>query len=283
MIKVFTTFKDYNHYRKNLGHDEVGIVPTMGNLHEGHLSLLKQSCIDNIVSVITIFVNPKQFGPNEDFLTYPRTLDDDLAKISNLALHLNDPKKEIAVFAPRDISEIYPAGFNTVIKVLGLTEKLEGAIRPTHFDGVTTVVYRLFKIIAAKNAYFGQKDYQQCAVIKKMTLDLSLDINIRVMPIIRNSEGLALSSRNQYLSEPERNEALHLPKTLKKIENLIKNKMDYKSTIKIELTNTKWDYLEVLHSENLEAPDESTKEVVIIGVYKLGKTRLLDNILVQTL
>ncbi len=283
MIKVFTTQKDYNHFRKNLGHDSVGVVPTMGNLHEGHISLLKKSVEENRVSVITIFVNPKQFGPNEDFEKYPRTLDDDLAKISNVAFHTQNTEKEIVVFAPITNDEIYPKSFNTIIKVLGVTEKLEGAKRPTHFDGVTTVVYRLFKIIDAKNAYFGQKDFQQCIVVKKMVQDLSLDIKIHIMPIIRNSEGLALSSRNQYLSESERSEALHLSKTLKRIEMMIKNKTDYKALIESELTNNKWDYLEVLNAENLEAPTEQTKELVVIGVYRLGNTRLLDNILVNTL
>ncbi|MFA6236531.1 MAG: pantoate--beta-alanine ligase [Bacteriovorax sp.] len=283
MIKVFTTIKDYDHYRKSLKHDSVGIVPTMGNLHEGHLSLLKKSMDENRVSVITIYVNPKQFGPNEDFDKYPRTLDQDLAKITNLALHAKNADHEIVVFAPRNNEEIYPKGFNTLIKVLGVTEILEGARRPTHFDGVTTVVYRLFKIINASNAYFGQKDFQQCVVIKKMVLDLNLGINIHVMPIIRNSEGLALSSRNQYLSEKERSEALHFPKTLKQIENLVKNKADYKSFIESEVKDSRWDYLEVLNAENLERPNELTKELVIIGVYKLGQTRLLDNILVQTL
>lgn len=283
MIKIFTTKKDYDHFRKSLKHDSVGIIPTMGNLHEGHLSLLKKSMEDNIVSVITIFVNPKQFGPNEDFDKYPRTLDADVAKISNIALHLKSPDKKIVVFAPISIEQIYPEGFNTVIAVKGVTETLEGARRPGHFDGVTTVVYRLFKIINAKNAYFGQKDFQQCVVVKKMIEDLGLEINFNIMPIIRNTEGLALSSRNQYLNELERIEALHLSKALKKIEMLIKNKADYKSYIEQELTNEKWDYLEVLNAENLSAPDESTTNLVIIGVYKLGNTRLLDNILVQTL
>ncbi|RPJ79183.1 MAG: pantoate--beta-alanine ligase [Alphaproteobacteria bacterium] len=283
MIKIFTTIKDYAHYRNTLVHNSVGIIPTMGNLHEGHLSLLKKSMEDNQVSVITIFVNPKQFGPSEDFEKYPRTLDADLAKISNLALHAKNIDKEIVVFAPINNEQIYPKGFNTVIRVLDVTEKLEGAKRPNHFDGVTTVVYRLFKIINATNAYFGQKDFQQCVVIKKMILDLDLDINFHIMPIIRNSEGLALSSRNQYLSESERSEALHLSETLKQIEMFIKNKKDYSSLIEAELTNNKWDYLEVLNANNLETPNEATREMVIIGVYKLGNTRLLDNILVQTL
>ena len=285
MIKVFTKEKDYRNFRANLGHDSIGVVPTMGNLHEGHISLLRKSVEENIVSVITIFVNPKQFGPNEDFDKYPRTLDADLAKISTLALQANqiDSKKEIVVFAPINNDEIYPAGFNTVISVKGVTEILEGAKRPTHFDGVTTVVYRLLRIINAKNAYLGQKDYQQCVVVKKMVHDLGLDVKIHVMPIIRNSEGLALSSRNQYLHESDRSEALHLSSTLKKIESFIKDKADYKSLREFEITNNKWDYLEVLNAETLAEPTETTKEVVILGVYKLGSVRLLDNILVHTL
>ncbi|MBC7537908.1 MAG: pantoate--beta-alanine ligase [Bacteriovorax sp.] len=285
MIKVFTTQNDFKKYRASLAHDSVGIVPTMGNLHEGHISLLKQCITDNAISVIIIFVNPKQFGPTEDFDKYPRTLDADLAKITNLALHsisLND-KKEIVVFAPKSNEEIYPNGFGTVISVKQVTQKLEGAFRPDHFDGVTTVVYRLFKIIGAKNAYFGQKDFQQCVVVKKMVYDLGLEIKMNILPIIRNSEGLALSSRNQFLSSEERTDALHLPKMLKQIEMLIKNKADYKSLIASELTNDKWDYLEVLDSEDLEIPNTKTKEIVVIGAYRLRAVRLLDNILVQTI
>jgi pantoate--beta-alanine ligase len=230
-------------------------------------------------------VNPKQFGPNEDFAKYPRTLNEDLAKISNMALHLHptNEKKDIIVFAPINNEEIYPEDFNTTISVKQITQKLEGKIRPTHFDGVTTVVYCLFKIIGAKNAYFGQKDFQQCAVIKKMINDLSLNINFKILPIVRNSSGLALSSRNQFLSSEERTEALHLPNTLKQIESMIKNKSDYNSLIASELTNNKWDYLEVLDSENLEGPKQTSKQLVVIGAYRLGSTRLLDNILVNNL
>jgi pantoate--beta-alanine ligase len=279
MIKLFTTQSDYQNYRKSLNHDSVGIVPTMGNLHEGHISLLKQSIEENLVSVITIYVNPKQFGPTEDFAKYPRTLDADLTKISSLA----HETKEIVVFAPKNNDEIYPKDFSTIISVKKITQKLEGKFRPDHFDGVTTVVFRIFKIVNAKNAYFGQKDYQQCVVIKKMIHDLSIDINIKIMPIIRNSEGLALSSRNQFLSSEERPAALHLTKTLRHIEMLIKNKAAYKPFITEELTNNKWDYLEVLDSENLEEPNRECREVVVIGTYRLGTTRLLDNILVQTI
>jgi pantoate--beta-alanine ligase len=280
MIKVFTTRPDFENYRASLNHDSIGIVPTMGNLHEGHISLLKQSIIDNTISVITIYVNPKQFGPTEDFAKYPRTLDTDLARISNVALHT---EKEIVVFAPSGNEEIYPKDFNTTISVKQVTQKLEGKFRPDHFDGVTTVVYRLFTIIGAKNAYFGQKDYQQCVVIKKMIQDLSLPVNMIILPIIRNSEGLALSSRNQFLSNDERSIALNLSTVLKKIEVLIKSNGDYKTLIAKELTNNKWDYLEVLDSKDLEEQTPDTTEIVIIGVYKLGTTRLLDNILVKIL
>ena len=278
MIKIFTTLKDFQHFRQNLKQSKVGIVPTMGNLHEGHLSLLKQSLNDNDVSVITIFVNPKQFGPNEDFNSYPRTLDQDIAKISTLAFNA---KSETVVFAPASIDDIYPAGFNTVISVKGVTAKLEGAHRPTHFDGVTTVVYRLFSIVKPHNAYFGQKDFQQCVVIKKMIEDLDLEINFIRLPIARNSEGLALSSRNQYLSDEERKKALILSQTLKKIETLIKEKKDFHPFIKDCLTDKNWDYLEVLNAADLSDPKEDGSELVVIGTYRMGKTRLLDNIVVN--
>jgi pantoate--beta-alanine ligase len=285
MIKIITTKKDFIAYRKILNHTSIGVVPTMGNLHEGHISLLKQSILENKVSVITIFVNPKQFGPTEDFDKYPRTLDADLSKISNIALQMNivDSEKEIIVFAPSNPTEIYPQSFSTVIAVQNITKKLEGKIRPDHFDGVTTVVYLIFNLIKATNAYFGQKDYQQCAVVKKMVFDLNLDIKINIMPIIRNSEGLALSSRNQFLSDVDKIEALHLSKTLNNILNLITKKNEYITFIKNELLNNKWDYLEVLDSTTLELPHSNSKELVILGAFKLGTTRLLDNTLVQTL
>jgi pantoate--beta-alanine ligase len=280
MIKVFTTIKDFDHYRNTLKTETIGLVPTMGNLHKGHVSLIEKSIADNDVTIVTIFVNPKQFGPNEDFDKYPRTLDEDLAKISSVAL-LITPKKEIVVFAPRKDEEIYPEGFSTTISVGAMTQKLEGAIRPTHFDGVTTVVFRLFSITKAHIAYFGQKDVQQCLIIKKMVKDLNLPIAIHIMPIVRNSEGLALSSRNQYLNDSERVEALTLPQTLVKVEKLIRTKQDYKTFISDVVVDKKWDYLEVLDSNNLETPTDKTQEFVIVAAYRLGTTRLLDNILVS--
>lgn len=285
MIKIFTTRYDFEKYRTSISPDSIGIVPTMGNLHEGHISLLKQSIAENSISVITIYVNPKQFAPSEDFEKYPRTLDDDLAKISNLALHSfsSSQKKEILVFAPKSDEEIYPPHFCTIISVKKITQRLEGKFRPEHFDGVTTVVYQLFKIVRATHAYFGQKDYQQCVVVKKMVDDLALDIKIKILPIVRNSEGLALSSRNQFLNAKERIDALHLPETLKKIEAMIKAKENYKILISDELKNSKWDYLEVLDANTLEELTSETKTLVIIGAFRMEKIRLLDNILVNNL
>lgn len=280
MIKLFNNRKDFDYFRNSLTTQSIGLVPTMGNLHKGHISLLEKAIEENDVAIVTIYVNPKQFGPNEDFDKYPRTLDDDIAKISAVALLL-DKKKEIVVYAPNTDEGIYPEGFSTNISMGPMTQKLEGAVRPTHFDGVTTVVYRLFAITKAHQAYFGQKDVQQCLIIKKMVHDLEIPIKINIMPIIRNSEGLALSSRNQYLSESERVEALVLPHTLQKIEKLIRTKQDYKTFVyEAKANDKKWDYLEILDSQNLESPTEKTKEVVIVAAYRMSSARLLDNILV---
>jgi len=282
MIKVYYTRSEFDQYRNSINHKTIGLVPTMGNLHEGHLSLLAKSMAENDVSIMTIFVNPKQFGPTEDFDKYPRTLDQDLTKIENLILKNNDDKKEVIIFAPKSNDEIYPAGFSTTISIGDLKTKLCGKFRPIHFDGVTTVVYRLFAIAKAHNAYFGQKDFQQCVIINKMIHDLEIPVKMHIEPIVRNSMGLALSSRNQYLSDKELTEALHLPKTLKTIEKLIETKQDFHQYISEELTrDQRWDYLEVLNAENLETVNATTQNIVIVAAYRLGQTRLLDNILVK--
>lgn len=280
MITLFTTRKDFDNYRNKLTVESIGLVPTMGNLHKGHISLIEKSVSQNEITIITIYVNPKQFAPNEDFDKYPRTLDEDIAKISAVAILL-DKKKEIVVYAPSTDKEVYPEGFSTNISLGSMTKKFEGAIRPTHFDGVTTVVLRLFMITRAHYAYFGQKDVQQCLIIKKMVHDLEIPIKIEIMPIIRNAEGLALSSRNQYLSQSERQEALILPLTLKKIEKLISTKEDYSALVKEVLKDKRWDYLEILDSKNLENPTQETSEFVILAAYRTNSVRLLDNIIVS--
>jgi pantoate--beta-alanine ligase len=281
MIKLIDSKKELQAYLNLIKNKNIGLVPTMGNLHEGHISLLKKSIEENDISVLTIFVNPTQFGPNEDFAKYPRTLDQDLSKIENLILHINDSQKEVIVFAPSSNTEIYPPGFTTSISIGAMKEKLCGKVRPTHFDGVTTVVFKIFKLINPTKAYFGQKDFQQCAIIKKMIFDLELPIEMKVMPIIRNSLGLALSSRNQYLTEKEMNDALHLPKTLKHIVELSSENKNIDDFIAQELKDERWDYLEVLDSTTLEKENSTTTELVIVGALKINKTRLLDNILVK--
>ncbi len=183
----------------------IGLVPTMGNLHEGHLSLMRRAAAENDVAVASIFVNPKQFGPNEDFAAYPRTFEADLAGCRSAGVQ--------AVFAPTP-DTMYPAGFCTRVEVDDLTTGLCGASRPGHFSGVTTVVGRLHCLILPTRAYYGEKDYQQLQVISRMTEDLGLGIEVIGMPIVREADGLAMSSRNQYLSAEERQAALCLSQAL---------------------------------------------------------------------
>lgn len=272
---------------KNSNNEKIGFVPTMGNLHEGHLSLLEQSLSDNDLSVLSIFVNPKQFGPNEDFSKYPRTLDDDISKITRLFFEFSNRKngsnKSIIIFAPTSDKEIYPDGFSTTISVGAITQILCGKYRPTHFDGVSTVVYCLFNIIGAHNAYFGQKDYQQCIVLQKMINDLSLKIKMHIFPIVRNSEGLALSSRNQYLSDVEKKSALYLHQTLRALKHQFEIN-DFQTAqrlinpmLKEYLNDPRFDYLEVLDGNTLHPINEKSQKIAILGVLRLSGTRLLDN------
>ena len=255
----------------------------MGNLHQGHISLLHKALEENSVVYFSIFVNPKQFGPQEDFNRYPRTLDFDLKKIQDC---LNGfPGKEVAVFAPIDPVEIYPVGDDQTISVQGLSTIIEGAFRPGHFEGVATVVYRLFELIKPQKAYFGLKDYQQYLVIHQMVKDLNLPIEIIGMPIIRDPSGLALSSRNQYLTESQRLEALELSSALKKIASLIEGKKSHLSLarreIDLTLLNKNWNYLEMRDAETLSEDLTNSRKITLLGVYQLGATRLLDNIQVE--
>ncbi|WP_096908606.1 pantoate--beta-alanine ligase [Halobacteriovorax marinus] len=282
MIKLFRKIDEFKEYRRSLGQTSIGLVPTMGNLHSGHLSLIDESSKYNEVTIVTIFVNPLQFGPNEDFDKYPRTLEQDLQSIDSLSI-----KKDILVLAPESASEIYPDGFSTTISISGLTEKLCGSSRPGHFDGVTTVVYQLFNITKPSIAYFGQKDFQQQLIIKKMVRDLELPLQIQTMPIIRDESGLAKSSRNQYLSDSQRTEALELSKKISTIRELLQESSFIDSQISINsileetLRDERWDYLEVLDSNNLQSISPTTNEAVILGALKVGETRLIDNQVVK--
>ncbi|GLC29117.1 pantoate--beta-alanine ligase [Clostridium omnivorum] len=253
----------------------VGYIPTMGFLHEGHASLIKKASEENDRVVVSIFVNPIQFGPNEDFEKYPRDLKRDSYICSSNGAHL--------IFAPEP-SEMYVQNNSTFVDVENITEGLCGAKRPGHFKGVCTVVSKFFNIISPDRAYFGEKDAQQLAVIRKMVIDLNFNIEIVGCPIVREPDGLALSSRNTYLSAEERKAALILNKSLKlakaSLEAGEKNPSEIKRTIIDELSKeplAKIDYVEVVDSLSLKPIDSiNNKILVAIAVY-IGKTRLIDN------
>lgn len=279
LIRLITSTQDMKEVRKSLV-GKVGFVPTMGNLHEGHLSLARGALEENDHLIFSIFVNPKQFGPKEDFAQYPRTLEDDLAKIQTIK-----SKTEIIVFSPASAAEIYPEDMKREISVTGISSLLEGDKRPTHFAGVTTVVLRLFELALPNTSYFGLKDYQQYLIIKKMTEDLCLPIKIVGMPIVREDSGLALSSRNQYLSPEEKAEGLILFKTLKSLKEVLKhdkNKiLEAKKLIENTLKDPRWDYLEIRDAETLSEDLSQSKHLTILGVLKIGTVRLLDNLQVE--
>lgn len=261
----------------------VGFVPTMGYLHEGHKSLMEAAKRDNDKVVVSIFVNPIQFGPNEDFASYPRDLEKDAALCEDVGVDW--------IFHP-EAEEMYDADFSTYVDMDGLTTELCGKSRPIHFRGVQTVVSKLFHIIPADKAYFGQKDAQQLAVIKKMVRDLSMDIEIIGCPIIREADGLAKSSRNTYLNAEERQAALVLSRSLAEGKKLAEAGEKQASKIKQAVLDVlageklaKVDYVEIVDFSDITPIEniENAKQGEIlcaIAVY-IGKTRLIDNFIVK--
>lgn len=253
----------------------VGFVPTMGYLHEGHESLIKKAASENHRVVVSIFVNPIQFGPNEDLDKYPRDLEKDSLICKGAGAHL--------IFNP-EAEEMYPKDACTSVNVSELTSGLCGKSRPTHFNGVCTVVNKLFNIVPADKAYFGEKDAQQLAVIKRMVRDLNIDIKIVGCPIVREADGLAKSSRNIYLSPEERQAALSLSKSLKAakraIESGIRNSNDIRKII-VEVIEKQplatIDYVEIVDSNTLENIETIQADVLIAIAVYIGKTRLIDN------
>jgi len=261
-------------------HDEhVAVVPTMGNLHEGHLSLVKIAAEHAERVVVTVFVNPTQFGAGEDYEDYPRTLKRDTKRLEKM--------KADVLFAP-DIDTVYPFGLDkaTVVSVPGLTQNFCGASRPGHFDGVTTVVARLFALVQPDVAVFGQKDYQQQLVIRHMTADLSLPIRIITAPTVREADGLAKSSRNQYLSEAERAIAPELHAMLDAIGHELQNgkrnfgDLETAAVERLRAAGFRPDYVAIRRAENLEQPDRDCDEIVVLVAAYLGKARLIDNVVV---
>jgi pantoate--beta-alanine ligase len=277
-MKIIDTIAEMKKYRHSLTGD-VGFVPTMGYLHEGHLSHILRSKKENAVSGASIFVNPTQFGPNEDFERYPRDYPRDFAMLEKAGADF--------VFLPTP-QEMYPPEYDTWVDVQAVTAVLEGAIRPGHFRGVATVVTKLFNIVEPTRAYFGQKDAQQCVVIKKMAKDLNMNLEVIIGPTLRESDGLAMSSRNVYLSPEERaqapvlNQSLLLAKQLwdkgerdcqtigKAMEDLIKQK----PLGRIE-------YISIANAYTLKELQNAQIPLVISMAVKFGKTRLIDNLLLE--
>jgi pantoate--beta-alanine ligase len=259
-----------------------GLVPTMGCLHEGHLSLIKAAKQDCDKVFMTIFVNPAQFGADEDFKKYPRDLERDAALAESSGVDY--------IFAPKT-TEIYRKGSKTFVEVEGLDVPMCGRKRPGHFRGVATIVLKLFNIIPADNAYFGEKDYQQLAIIKKMVSDLDLDIKIIPCPTIREKDGLALSSRNKYLLKEERENAPVIYETLKKAKKMIEDgEEDFKLIIKQAIYNIKQtphvkkiDYFDIRNAEKLEKINTRTTnmDILIAAAVWFGETRLIDNIVIK--
>ena len=261
----------------------IGFVPTMGALHEGHLSLVRQARKENDVVVVSIFVNPTQFGPNEDFERYPRQFDKDK--------ELLEKENVEYVFYP-SVSDMYPEGYETYVYLEKLHKHLCGLSRPGHFRGVATVVAKLFNIVQPDKAYFGQKDYQQALIIKKMVRDLNFPVEIVVMPIVRESDGLAMSSRNMYLSPEERKNATVLYRSLQKAKELIKAGERDVRKIKKEMEKiissvpSRIDYVEIVHPETLESleviPEKGSIDRVVVAVAVfIGSARLIDNEIVE--
>lgn len=257
----------------------IGFVPTMGALHQGHLSLIRQARKDSDIVVVSIFVNPTQFGPKEDFKKYPRNLKHDAQMCAREGVDI--------IFYP-NIKEMYPRGYKTYVTIEDFSDVLCGKFRPGHFRGVATVLTKLFNIVQPDIAYFGQKDAQQAIIIKKMVCDLNIPVKIKIMPTVRYKDGLAMSSRNAYLSQKERKDALILYQALRLARNLIrqgkrnslgiirkmKQLINQKRTAKIQ-------YISIVDIKSLKPVDKIKGKVLIALAVWMGKTRLIDNIMIN--
>lgn len=257
----------------------IGLVPTMGYLHEGHLSLIRRSMAECEATVVSIFVNPTQFGPNEDFDRYPRDLNRDLSLCESEGVDY--------VFAP-DVSEMYHKDATTKVTVAKLTEGLCGRSRPGHFDGVTTVVCKLFNIVGADKAYFGQKDAQQAAVIRRMVRDLNIPVNVVEVPTVREPDGLAMSSRNSYLTPEQRQSALSLYRSLVMAREMIDQGERSAHKIRERMSDiirssegADIDYIEIVDADTLDSLERLEGQVLIALAVRYGDTRLIDNTKVE--
>ena len=254
----------------------LGLVPTMGYLHEGHLSLVRRCREDNATAVASIFVNPTQFGPSEDLSTYPRDMEGDLSKLKAEGVDL--------VFAP-GASEMYPEGFDTTIDVGDIARRLEGEHRPGHFQGVATVVCKLLTIVRPDNVYFGQKDAQQCLVIKRLNADLDLGAEVIVLPTVRDPDGLAMSSRNAYLSDEDREAALSLYRGLSLVESLYADGVRDANVMRRDMLAllesepaASVEYVSVADAGTLEELESVDRSALVSMAVRIGRVRLIDNV-----
>ena len=279
--QVIETIDGMKRPRQQLA-EPVGFVPTMGYFHEGHLALVRQARAENPSVVVSIFVNPTQFGPQEDFNSYPRDPQRDLAMLE---------KEQVDIVFMPSVAEMYPPQFSSWVEVGKITEKLEDASRPGHFKGVTTVVAKLFNIVQPNKAYFGQKDAQQLVVIKKMVADLDMNLEIVAVPTVREPDGLAMSSRNTYLNPQERQAAVVLYQALSLAQKLWSEGKRDNQTIRTQMIIliskeplATIEYISIANPETLEElePFGSVNSPAIVSLaVRIGKTRLIDNIMLQ--
>jgi pantoate--beta-alanine ligase len=277
-VRVFKNPRELQTFIKKLKKEgkTIGFVPTMGYLHEGHLSLVRCAKKDNDLVVVSIFVNPTQFGKNEDYDRYPRDLQRDLKLLEREGVDI--------VFAPK-VEDMYPPGFSTYVEETKLSQPLEGKFRPGHFRGVCTVVNKLFNIVQPDRAYFGEKDYQQLLVIKKMVEDLNMDIEVVGCPIVREPDGLAKSSRNVYLSEEERRQATALYKSFLLAQKLVEEGLRDAKKLREEILNflkqfpliKEIDYVEIVDPQTLEPVKEIKGGERILIAVRMPSARLIDN------
>lgn len=274
---VIKTISEMRQLQKSL-QGSVGFIPTMGYLHEGHVSLVDLARRENDHVIVSIFVNPKQFNEKKDYQTYPQDIPRDIQLLQNAGVDY--------VFLP-GVEELYPEGYETYVSVGGISTKLEGKSRPGHFDGVTTVVAKLFNIIQPTRSYFGQKDAQQVAVVKKMVVDLNLPIEIIVGKTIREKDGLAMSSRNVFLSDSERKQAPILYQSLCMAQELFMTGETSSKTIinkmqnLINTTSGKIDYISIADPQTLDEIDTIKQEALVSLAVRFEKARLIDNIFLE--
>lgn len=277
MPNILTTPDDLRAYigSQRASGKTIGFVPTMGALHEGHLTLARQALAECDECIVSIFVNPKQFAPHEDFDKYPRTLDKDARLLESIGVQ--------SIFAP-SVDVMYPKDFQTNVSVGDISKPLEGEFRPHFFTGVATVVTRLLLLVGAHKAYFGEKDYQQLQVIKALQRDLAIPTEIIGVPTVRESSGLALSSRNAYLSAAQKDQALTIIQTLRSMASDLKSgksieQIESEAIQKILLAGfDKVDYMTIRDADTLLTPTETTQTYRLLAAVWLGQTRLIDNI-----